>query len=182
MPWLLDAFNEKHGFEQDSGCAASSAKKTRHAVELPVAGEAELPDAGDDFDIDDVMDWLRGHRSAMDDGAPESHEFMVFLRGGPTTYARLGVPYYCWRAHAMSGDPSDFAVRFSLGKTSDYHISAYGDEVAHVMASAWVHRMSFLYRTWVGADHLHTWIGQQSLQGTWSPQHLPHWMQMHHFC
>ena len=152
LPWLLDAFNEKHGFEQDSGCAASSAKKQRHAVELPVAGEAELPDAGDDFDIDDVMDWLRGHRSAMDDGAPESHEFMVFLRGGPTTYARLGVPYYCWRAHAMSGDPSDFAVRFSLGKTSDYHISAYGDEVAHVMASAWVHRMSFLYRTWVGAD------------------------------
>jgi len=42
-------------------------------------------------------------------------------------------------------------MRFSLPKTSDYHMSAYGEDVAHSMACAWVDRMCHFFDSWCGA-------------------------------
>ena len=35
--------------------------------------------------------------------------------------------------------------------TSDYHVHTYGDEVAHTLASAWVHKVSYFFDGWVRA-------------------------------
>ena len=45
-----------------------------------------------------------------------------------------------------------FAVEFGFGKTSDYHISAYGEDIAHTLANAWVHKVSSFYEAWLAAD------------------------------
>jgi hypothetical protein len=46
---------------------------------------------------------------------------------------------------------SNFCQQFDLGRTSDFHISAYGEDLAHTLASAWMHKVSFFWDAWVDA-------------------------------
>lgn len=89
---------------------------------------------------------LHQHRGAsLRDGSAPRRDFYKFLRGGTFTFKHTGMPYKCWRAQAGAGEPAAFATQFGFVKTSDFHISAYGDDSARVMADGWVHKVCYFF-------------------------------------
>lgn len=143
LPWLLD---------MAVGGAPVPASVSSSSVVAPSPPEVEESDDDDDVDMQEVLQILHQHREApLRDGSAPRRDFYKFLRGDTFAFKHTGMPYDCWRAQAGAGEPAAFATQFGFGKTSDFHISAYGDDSARSMADGWVHKVCYFFDQWVSA-------------------------------
>ena len=145
FPWVLDLLEpgKEMGWptiEKRVGALSSTDDATRVEAEW-------------DVDVEEVLERLHERRlewAALEPVAA-SRDFVAFLRGGADTARRTGVAWDFWRGSVTRGTPTEFAIRFGLGRTSDFSIAAYGENVAHTMASWWAHKMQYYYDVWTRA-------------------------------
>jgi hypothetical protein len=106
-----------------------------------------------DVDVEEVLERLyeRHVEWVALEPVAASRDFVAFLRGGAGTARRKGAAWDFWRGSATRGTPTEFATRSGLGRTSDFSIAAYGENVAHTMASWWAHKMQYFYDVWTRA-------------------------------
>jgi hypothetical protein len=160
-PWLLDFLQPGDPVDDPDPKTGANPRSSARAHDDHGSSSDEDDDT---LDAHDVMDLLYAHRDMWAAAAPvEARDFFVFLRGGLDTARRLGVAFDVWRAEAARGEPAAFAVRWGLGKTSDFTIAAYGDEIAHMMAKAWTHKMNFFYQLWLAHDSLEEFVWEAEL-------------------
>ena len=146
-PWMQDPLMWE--FIRDAGKAKNKIhlKQPRHEEENS-ADEDEAPNLSLDEEIGALELWDRRAELDREEGIHDG-SFSYTLRGGGWTKAHLGVAFDSLPAFTAAGRPRLFCAKFSLGQTSIFSISKYGEDLCISLCKAWVHRMCFLYRLWV---------------------------------
>ena len=84
------------------------------------------------------------HRDAF-----RSTDFKWALLGGKWLAERRGIMYDAFEATARKGGPMDFCVRWHLPRSSSYFCSIYTEAGSFTLATAWCHKMQWLYSKFV---------------------------------
>ena len=94
------------------------------------------------------MHWSEAHAEV------EMCHFRTEIRGGKWTLTNRNVPFDCVIAKAASASAQGFYKRYALPVMGSWAYSRYGYVGASMLADAWLHRLSYLFRVFVesGSD------------------------------
>lgn len=107
-----------------------------------------------------VMDELMQRRFALaDNGKDHEAHFRWQLRGGAWTAAHKGISFDAFSAGPIlkGGLAERFCLEWGVTRSASYSIALYGEQTAHTLAKAWVHKHEWFYMMFVAHEDEEAW-------------------------
>ena len=144
FPWLQHVLSQASSASENTSSTAPSLSSVR-----PQSSPSTAPTHVDEQEYASLFEALDAKRREASAASVDLSEFRFALEGDARLLAKRGAAVHGVRVSVRKGsDMEQFVRQVSMGLSSRFEVSVYGQEGANVLSRVWARRMLFLKDLW----------------------------------